>query len=152
MGRKDLRSKLEIELYDMARRIFLGSNRNYLKNHGLFIDNLYFPCIADIICPIDTSIERLWTRIKLVLHNLYTSYNILYLHTKRSIRFIQSIRFFLFSVLSRTIQIIQIYICLSYFALVRFIFWLSFVLSFWIRWIRKIGILNLFCPFWINPI
>ena len=31
------------ESYDMARRIFLGSNRDYLKNHGLFIDNLYFP-------------------------------------------------------------------------------------------------------------
>lgn len=69
------------ESYDMARRIFLGSNRDYLKNHGLFIDNLYFPYNVYIYwLSAITSIERLLTSIKLVLHNLYTGCNILYLH------------------------------------------------------------------------
>ena len=74
--------------YDISRRIFLGSNIDYLKNHDLFIDNLLFPCKADIygLSALSIpSIERLLTSIKLVLHNLYTSYNILHLHITPSI-------------------------------------------------------------------
>ena len=85
---KRLHLSCSFEPYDISRRIFLGSNIDYLKNHDLFIDNLLFPCKADIygLSALSIpSIERLLTSIKLVLHNLYTSYNILHLHITPSI-------------------------------------------------------------------